>query len=217
MAHRPRGGMIRTFLAVQLGDDLRNQITLVQQDLRQRLGRESPKDIRITWVQPSSIHLTMKFLGDTGEHLIEPLHEAVERAMTDHVAIHMPIERLGVFPRPQQPRVLWVGPSEQWEQGDDAKRLAALHRAVEDCCQSFGFAPEGRPLSPHLTLARVKEGERHVGQALAKSGAMDQPISLGLLAVESIVLMKSELRPTGSVYTKLWEVKAGGDPSADVT
>ena len=199
--------MIRTFLAVELGDDLRNRIMLVQQDLRQRLGRESSPAIRITWVQPSSIHLTMRFLGDTDELLIEPMREAVERAMTDHGAIPMPIERLGLFPRPQQPRVLWVGPSEQWEQGDDAKRLAALHRVVEDCCRSFGFAAEGRSLSPHLTLARVKEGEHHVGQALAKSGVMDRPISLGVLVVESIVLMKSELRPTGSLYTKLWEVR----------
>ncbi|MBX3329239.1 MAG: RNA 2',3'-cyclic phosphodiesterase [Nitrospira sp.] len=209
--------MIRTFLAVELGAELRSQITLVQQDLKQRLGHESSKDIRITWVQPSYIHLTMKFLGDTGEHLIESLREAVERTISSRGAVHIPIERLGVFPRLQQPRVLWVGPSEQWEQGDDAKQLAALHRAVEDCCRSVGFAPEGRPLSPHLTLARVKEGERHVGQALAKSGAMDRPISLGLLAVESIVLMKSELRPTGYVYTKLWEVRTGGNCSDDVT
>lgn len=197
--------MIRTFLAVELGDDLRNKMTLIQQDLRQRLGHESAKDIRITWVQPSSIHFTIKFLGDTDEHLIEPLREAVERAMAGHEAVHMPIERLGVFPRLHQPRVLWVGPSEQWERSDDAKRLVALHRAVEDGCRSFGFVPEGRPLSPHLTLARVKEGERHVGQALTKSGAMDRPISLGLLSVESFVLMKSELRPTGPVYAKLWE------------
>lgn len=205
--------MIRTFLAVELGDDLRNRITLIQQDLRQRLGCESSKDSRITWVQPSSLHLTMKFLGDTGELQIEPLREAVGRAMTGHEVVHMPIERLGVFPRLQQPRVLWVGPSEQWEQGDDAKRLTALHRAIEDCCQPFGFEPEGRPLSPHLTLARVKEGERHVGQALAKSGVIDRPISLGLLAMDSIVLMKSELRPTGSVYTKLWEVRTGDSRS----
>lgn len=201
--------MIRTFLAVELADDLRNHITLVQQDLRQRLGRESSPDVRITWVQSSSIHLTMKFLGDTDEQLIGSLGEAVERAMIGHRAVHMPVERLGVFPRPQQPRVLWVGPSEQWEQGDDAKRLAALHRALEDCCRSFGFALKGRSLSPHLTLARIKVGERHVGQALAKSGVMDRPISLGLLVVESVVLMKSELRPTGSVYTKLWDARIG--------
>jgi 2'-5' RNA ligase len=198
--------MIRTFLAVDLSDDLRHRIRLVQQDLRQRLGRESSQDIRISWVQPSSIHLTIKFLGDTDEELIESIREAIQRAMSGLERVTVPI---GVFPRLHQPRVLWVGPSEQWEQGDEAKRLLALHRTVEDGCQSLGFAPEGRPLSPHLTLARVKEGERRVGQALAKSDVMDRPVSLGWLAVESIVLMKSELRPTGSVYTKLWEVRTG--------
>lgn len=198
--------MIRTFLAVDLSDDLRHQIRLVQQDLRQRLGRESSEDIRISWVQPSSIHLTIKFLGDTDEEFIESIQEALRRVISGFERITMPIERLGVYPRLHQPRVLWVGPSERWEQGDDAKRLTALHHSVEECCRSFGFAAEGRPLSPHLTLARVKEGERHVGQALAKSDVMDRPISLGLLTMESIVLMKSELRPGGAVYTKLWEV-----------
>ena len=199
--------MIRAFLAAELSEDLRRQIDLVQQDLKQRLGCEPPRNTRIAWVQPSSIHLTVKFLGDTDEGQIEPLREAVQRAIAGQGIIHIPIERFGVFPRLQQPRVLWVGPSEQWERGDDAKRLTERHRLVEDCCRAFGFAPEGRPLSPHLTLARVKEGERHVGQALAKSGVMDRPISSGVLAVESIVLMKSELRPTGSVYTKLWEAR----------
>jgi 2'-5' RNA ligase len=201
--------MIRTFLAVELGDDLRNQIALTQQDLKHRLSREFSKGVRISWVHPPAIHLTIKFLGDTEEDLIEPIRQAVEQAIVGYGAIHIPIERLGLFPRLQQPRVLWVGPSEQWEQSSDMKRLTVLHHAVEDCCQPFGFAPEDRPWSPHLTLARVKEGERYVGQAMANSGLMDRPITLGLLAMRSIVLMKSELRPTGPVYTKLWEVGEG--------
>jgi 2'-5' RNA ligase len=182
----------------------------VQQDLKQRLSGEGSKDVRISWAQPTSIHLTIKFLGDTDEQLVAPMHEAIEQVLKDHRAIHIPLERLGAFPRPQQPRVLWVGASEQWEQSDDAKRLVALHRAVEDSCQAFNFAPDSRPLSPHLTLARIKEGERYVGQALAKSGVMDRPISSGSLALESVALMKSELRPTGSVYTELWEVRLSG-------
>ncbi len=202
--------MIRAFLAVELGEDLRKQIAQVQQDLKQRLSREGSKDVRISWVQPTSIHLTIKFFGDTDEQLVAAMHEAIEQVLKDHRAIHIPLERLGAFPRPQQPRVLWVGASEQWEQSDDAKRLVALHRAVEDSCQASKFAPDSRPLSPHLTLARIKEGERYVGQALAKSGVMDRPISSGSLALESVALMKSELRPTGSVYTELWEVRLSG-------
>lgn len=198
--------MIRAFLAVELEEDLRKRIAQVQQDLKQRINRDVSKDARISWVQPASIHLTIKFLGDTDERLIDPMREALEQGIATHEPIQIPLERLGLFPRPQQPRVLWVGASEQWEQGADAKRLAALHRAVDECCERFGFAPEGRPLSPHLTLARIKQGERAVGQALAKSGVMDRPILLGSLVVQSVVMMQSELRPTGSVYTKLWEV-----------
>ena len=52
-------------------------------------------------------------------------------------------------------------------------------------------------------------GERKVGIALAKSGALDPPLALSSLALETVALMKSELKQTGSVYTKLWEVKIG--------
>jgi len=201
--------MIRAFLAVELEEGLQKRIAQVQQDLKQRLGREASKDVRISWVQPGSIHLTIKFLGDVDEQLVDPLRAAIEQAMKDHQPLSIPLERLGAFPRPQQPRVLWVGAAEQWEHSDAAKRLAELHRTIEDCYGTFDFAPEGRPLSPHLTLARIKEGERHVGQALAKSGVMDRSLSLGSLVIRSIVLMKSELRPTGSVYTKLWEIGLG--------
>jgi 2'-5' RNA ligase len=202
--------MIRTFLAVELGEALRKRIGQVQQDLKQRLSRDMPRDVRISWVQPASIHLTIKFLGDIDEQLVEPMRKAVSDLLNAHRPIQIPIERLGVFPHPQQPRVLWAGPAEPWERGEDAKRLAALHQAVEACCETFDLAPDGRPLSPHLTLARIKEGERQAGQALARSGVMDRPVSLGSLEVESVVLIKSELRPAGPVYTTLWEVRLSG-------
>ena len=198
--------MIRAFLAVELSEELRSQLAQIQQDLKQRLLRSLPKQVRLSWVQPASIHLTVKFLGDTDEQAIEPMRAAIAQAMEGPRTIQIPMERLGVFPRLQQPRVLWVGPSVSWEQGDDAKRLAELHRAVEERCQSFGFVPDGRPLSPHLTLARIKEGEREFGHVLARSGMLDRPMAIGTLSIASVVLMKSDLRPTGPVYAKLWEV-----------
>lgn len=198
--------MIRAFLAVELSEDLRRRIALVQQDLKSSLTRELPKAVRLSWVQPASIHLTIKFLGDMDEQLVEPLREALAEVFKDQRAMSIPLERLGGFPSLRAPRVLWVGAAEQWEQRNDAKRLAALHEAVETCCDAIGFARDGRPLSPHLTLARIKAGWRECGQALAKSAVPDQRLSLGALAVDSVVLMKSELNPAGSIYTKLWDV-----------
>ncbi|HLZ35866.1 MAG TPA: RNA 2',3'-cyclic phosphodiesterase [Nitrospira sp.] len=202
--------MIRTFLAVELSDALRMNLSRLQLDLKQRLGRELPRDVRMSWVQSASMHLTIRFFGDIDEQLVMPMQEAIRPVVGAHRAIHIPLDRLGVFPRLQQPRVLWAGPPDQWERGEEAARLASLHGAVEEICRSLDFAPDDRPLSPHLTLARIKEGERQMGQILARSGVMDRPLALGSLAVEAIVLMKSDLKPTGPVYTKLWEVKTGG-------
>lgn len=201
--------MIRAFLAIELTEDLRTRLGQVQESLKQRLSRNFSKDTRISWVQPASIHFTIKFLGHTDEHVIDPMRTAITQAMEGQRTIHIPLERLGVFPSLQQPRVLWVGPSERWEQGDDARRLVELHRAVEEGCRSLGFAPEARPLTPHVTLARIKAGGRDVGRVLAQSGVLDRPLEIGPMEINSIVLMKSDLRPAGPVYTKLWEVENG--------
>lgn len=197
--------MIRAFLAIELPPDLRAALSLLQQDLKQRCERVVERHVRISWVPPASMHLTLKFIGDMPEEMIAPLRTALEQVASGHRMIQVPLSRLGTFPRLQAPRVLWAGPLESWEQGDDALRLQALHRAVEDACWAEGLVPEARPFSPHVTLARIKEGERQVGQALAQSGVLDRPVTLGLFPIGSIILMKSELRPTGSIYTKLWE------------
>ena len=202
--------MIRAFLAVELSDELRAELATVQQELKRKIEPEMKRNTRIAWARPASIHLTMKFLGDMDEQVADPLLAAVEQAIGSLMAVNVPLERLGAFPLPQSPRVLWVGPSESWERGAEARRVAEIHGAIEQACEGLGFHRETRPFSPHLTLARIRVGERHIGVALAKGGVLDRTLSLGALAVDSVVLMKSELRPTGSVYTKLWDVRLNG-------
>ncbi len=196
--------MIRAFLAVQLPPEFRAALSAVQQDLKRRLEGAAGRQARISWVQPTSMHLTVRFFGETPEDVIDSLHSVVSEAAAGHRVIQIPFSRLGAFPRLQQPRVLWAGPLESWEQGREAERLQALYRAVEDACKAAGLAAEGRPFTPHLTLARIKDGERQVGQALAQSGAVDQPITIGMLPITALVMMRSELRPAGPVYSTLW-------------
>lgn len=202
--------MIRAFLAVELSQALRAELATLQQELKHRIEPEMKRGTRISWAQPASIHLTIKFLGDMDEQMIDPLRIVVEQSIGSQMAVTVPLERLGVFPHPQSPRVLWVGPSENWENGAEAKRVAEIHGAIEQACEGLSFLRETRLFSPHLTLARIKMGERQVGVALAKSGVLDRPISLGSLAVESVSLIQSELHLTGSVYTKLWDVRLRG-------
>ena len=199
--------MIRAFLAVALSPELQTELALVQQELKHRIEPELKGDSRISWVQPAKIHLTMKFLGDMDEQVIDPLHRALEQAIGNRTVVNVPLERLGAFPRPHSSRVLWIGPPENWERGAEAKRIAEIHGAIEQACEGLSFLRETKPFSPHLTLARIKAGGWQVGAAMAKCGVLDRPLSVGSLAMESVVLMKSELKPTGSVYTKLWEVQ----------
>jgi RNA 2',3'-cyclic 3'-phosphodiesterase len=203
--------MIRAFLAVVLSQELRAEVALVQQELKQKIEPEPKRDIRISWVQPAKIHLTIKFLGDMDEQVIDPLRASLEQAIGSQIAVSLPLERLGAFPRPHSPRVLWIGPSESWQKGAEAKRVTEIQGAIEQACEGLSFLRETKPFSSHLTLARIKAGERQVGAALAQTGVLDRQLSLGSLAMESIVLMKSELKPTGSVYAKLWEVPLKGN------
>jgi 2'-5' RNA ligase len=200
--------MIRAFLAVQLSEPLRTTLAAVQSDVKRRITDDLSRDVSLSWVRPASMHLTVKFLGDIPETLVQPLYEAMTEALRDHRVLHIPLNRLGVFPRLQQPRVLWIGPSDQWEGSEEAARLAAIHRAIEVCGETLSLAPDSRPLSAHLTLARIKAGHRAAGQALARSGAMDRlPMDVGSLAVDAIALVRSDLKPSGSVYTALWQSK----------
>jgi RNA 2',3'-cyclic 3'-phosphodiesterase len=199
--------MIRAFLAVELSPGLRAELAALQQELRQSIEQEMKQNRHISWVQPAKMHLTIKFLGDMDEQLLDPLLGVLEQALGSQPSMSMPLERLGVFPRPHSPRVLWIGPSEHWERGTEAKKMVEIRDAIEEASESLGFLREAKPFSPHLTMARIKTGERHVGAVLATSGVLDQPLSLGSLAVGSVVLVKSELKPTGSVYTRLWEAR----------
>lgn len=188
--------MIRVFLAVELTRELHQALAQLQSTLKKVLPP-------ISWVRPESIHLTIKFLGDTEERLLDDLRQAVSEAAAGHGPFSVTLEGLGVFPNGpngRAPRVLWVG------MGGDVEALRRLATEVDRACEVLGFPGETRPFSPHVTLARIKRNGREVGQALARQGVMDQRITLGDLRVEAVVCMQSELKPTGAVYTRLWEI-----------
>jgi 2'-5' RNA ligase len=151
-------------------------------------------------VRPASIHLTLKFLGDIAEAQVPAIHRALETAARMEAAFTLTVEGLGVFPDVRAPRVIWVGLT------GEGPRLQALAAGVEATVAPLGFPTEARPFAPHLTLARVKERGRDVGRALAGSRLLEQPHRVGVLPVTAIALMRSELKPSGSVYTELCHV-----------
>ncbi len=192
--------MIRTFVAIELNPLLRKALAQVQTDLRSRLQQAMGPGVRMQWVKPESAHLTLKFLGDIPEARIPEIETALAQVAGAHSRCTVDVGGLGAFPDARAPRVLWVGLSGQVE---GVTKLAA---AVERALVALGFAPEPKPFNPHLTLARIKERSRDIGRALAAGRMLEREAPVGAVTVNAIALMKSELKPSGAVYTKLCEV-----------
>ncbi|MDT7041082.1 RNA 2',3'-cyclic phosphodiesterase [Candidatus Nitronereus thalassa] len=184
---------LRTFLAIDLPSSLHLAIEQKQNQLKSVLPG-------INWVKSDNLHITLKFLGDTPESQIDDLRQIVEQAVKGTLSFVLTLRGFGAFPDKRAPRTLWTGIE------SEENVLEHLAAQVEAAVVSLGFPEEGKPFRPHLTLARIKKDHRELGQAIEKAGVLADPFIFGRLLVEQVTLFQSDLRPTGSVYTKLWAV-----------
>jgi 2'-5' RNA ligase len=150
---------------------------------------------RIKWSPPANLHVTIRFIGEWPEARLPDLHAALS-ALPGHPAIPIQIRNLGFFPNPRSPRIFWAGV----EAGPD---LAALAAETDRALDSLGLPPEGRPYSPHLTLARIKDPVplQPLSEAIAALPSLD----FGSFTAAAFFLYSSRQGPAGSVYTKLAE------------
>jgi 2'-5' RNA ligase len=191
---------VRTFIAIELDEDLKSNLLRLQNRLREQV---SPRSVR--WVQPDGIHLTLKFLGDTPVEQLANVKKALAEAAGEIGPFTFTVGGLGCFPNLRRPRVVWVGLQEP------TGALLRLQRAIEANVAPLGFPTEKRPFSPHLTLGRVQRNisnsqAREVGEAVAAIA----PGTIDEMAVAAASYIKSDLRPSGAVYTVLFEAKLKG-------
>jgi len=142
---------VRLFLALNLPSELRAAADSAAEPLRAALPV-------VAWVAPDNLHLTVKFLGERPAEDAATLAAALEPIARRHGAQTVDVGRPGAFPTLRRPRVIWLGVR------PDAK-LELLHHDVELACAGLGYALEGRPFRPHVTLGRVRAG--------AAAGALD--------------------------------------------
>lgn len=185
---------LRTFIAVPLSDEIAQELDKVQR----RLRRSAPEPDCVRWVAPSSIHLTLQFLGDVLADRVDPIREALHAVARNVDPFEIRIQDLGAFPNTRRPRVVWVGIA------DSTSWLALLQAAVGEAMTHLGFQPDARPFSPHLTLGRVKRGAsalqtRELGAVIEATGVG----LLGTVIVKEVILFQSTLKPGGAEYTPL--------------
>jgi 2'-5' RNA ligase len=193
--------ILRLFVAIELPPDVRSALAETQLALQ----RSDPAAARLVkWVDVSSIHLTLKFLGDAPDTSLGALRSALARAAAGRPSLVLSLGQAGCFPNARQPRVLWVGVAGENE------RLASLQQAVEAQIAPLGFPTESRRFSPHLTLGRVRDDADAAARQRLGSALQSARVAPASFVASSISLMRSELRPSGAVYTRLAEAALPG-------
>ena len=183
--------MIRLFIAWPLSQEIEQELGRISFLLKQKGGR-------VSWVAPTNIHLTARFLGDTDEKLVCEIGALMDKVAATSTPVECTLDRLGAFPDLKRPRVIWVG------FGPNTEPLAKMSDALERGAQELGFAPETKRFRPHLTLGRVKDADRLEGLMMAVQQFRVTPMSF---VFDRLVLFKSTLTPSGAIYERLHEAR----------
>ena len=190
------GETMRTFIALPLPADWTEALGFVISELQNVM----PPGVR--WVDPSGIHLTLKFLGLTDTRLADRIIAALGRQFDAPAVPQLALAGLGTFPTGRNPRVIWAGVS-----GDPAT-LDALHRRAEDAAIGLGWPAEKRPFRPHLTLGRIRDRvSARQRQAIADAVARSVLPATAFWRPDTVRLYRSQLTPQGAIYTSLGDVK----------
>jgi len=183
---------LRTFIALDMPPEIKAALEKYVQPLKLLRGR-------ISWVKPESLHLTLKFLGDTPANRVDEIAAALQEITATSTPFAADISGSGAFPNDKAPRVLWVGIN------NDSGTLLKLTKAIDERLHRFGFAKEKRDFTPHLTIGRVKDSRLpEIIRAL-----QEKPFAAMPAPFNEIIFMKSELHPAGSIYTPLRKLALG--------
>ncbi len=189
---------MRLFLALDIDNTIRERIARFRDGVR-----GFAPDVR--WVQPESLHVTLKFIGEwPGEKL-----EAIKHSLASVAAstTQISFRGYGFFPTATSARVFWIG----MEAGPQLGALAAI---VDEKTAALGIPKEDRAFSPHLTLARgaggsgsprwrKEDGPNRVFQRLQEKLAALPAPEFGTMTPREFYLYQSKLSPKGSQYAKI--------------
>ena len=199
---------VRLFLAIDIPPRAREIITALQ-------NRFKPLGFNASWVVPENVHLTLQFLGEAPPEQIPDIHQGVSAAVTPVPQFMATLKKIGVFPKLKKPpRILWVGMEAP------KNRLTVLQKNIEKQMEEIGFPKEKRNFIPHLTLARIRQGQsgkRAKLERLKREIESSPEIEMEPFKIDAVRLIKSQLTHMGSIYTVLKEFPLGGQQKSNST
>ncbi len=184
---------MRCFIAVPLDNELRKNVKEIQKKFKILEGS-------LKFVKNENLHITVKFLGNVNKTQIERIKQNVRVALKNREPFQIEICGTGVFPSMDYVRVIWLGVENGREE------LIKIVKSVDEKLERLGFKRE-KDYVPHLTLARVKNVRVNEKEKLKKLIEELKNVRIGCMNVSTLLLYRSELLPSGPVYTELfrWE------------
>ncbi len=183
--------LIRTFIAIQIPENIRQAIVREISPLKKLGGRG------IRWVDSQNIHLTLKFLGEISPANVELLTQTLQAEAGLHQPFEVQVGQMGAFPTAKRPRVIWIGL-------EAPPALSRLQHGIESATAKLGYATDEKPFSPHLTIGRIRDQISPTDLQTIRTTLGNNVVgALGTFQVRQIDLMRSDLRPNGPIYSLL--------------
>lgn len=182
---------MRLFLAIDVPDYQSAVLGALQKGLPE--GRP---------VEAESFHLTLAFLGDGTERMVEELDLSL-----DGMRMALPplvFTGFGVFGS-AKPRAIWVG-------AGPLAPLEDLHKRLARRAREAGFVLPARRFVPHITLARFKEGAVSA-ETVARYIERKEPVKIDPFQPYAVTLYRSHLRQEGPLYEPLADYPVTPDPT----
>lgn len=176
----------RLFVAFDVPTPLLEEVHARTEELRSMLPGAR-------WTPVANQHVTLRFLGATPGDAADLLRGLCADVAASHAPARLRLTTIGAFPKARRARVVWAGIA------DRSDLSGSLHAALESGARSLGFAPEERPYSPHLTLARLKTPAA-VPEAAAGISFTDLPA----FPLDELVVYRSHLSSRGAHY-EVWD------------
>jgi 2'-5' RNA ligase len=191
---------LRLFVAIELPDAWLQTLGEVQERMRAALSQdEALPGVRLRWVRPEGIHLTLKFIGEVAPDRLPAIRDQVALAVPQAPGMELALGRAGSFSDRRAPRVVWAGV--ETPHPDVLRRLA---EDIETWLAAAGVPRERRGFAPHLTLARLPNDlpEPLRVRVASVTNAVEPP-KVAPFTVEHVSLVQSFLGPGGARYERL--------------
>ncbi|MBW1971287.1 MAG: RNA 2',3'-cyclic phosphodiesterase [Deltaproteobacteria bacterium] len=186
---------LRSFLAIDINPEIKGKIA-------KAIEKFHFDDLGVRWVKSENLHLTIKFFGSITNNMVDKGILRLTELLKGFAPFNFKLSGVGAFPTITNPKVIWLGVS------DGNENITVLWEMVENSLSALGFKKENRNFSPHLTIGRMKSAKRK--KELIEKLIKIKDIEFGEVSAKYLSFYKSDLRPTGPIYTCLAQIPFGG-------